>query len=160
MKSHTLISRLMAALLTASLLMQTQSALASGMATADLLVLAEGGNSMAQRTLGERFAMGIEGVIKDTNQAIFWWQQAADKGDAAAQYYLGQMYRQGVVVMQGWVQAHMWFSLVETSNKRTAAAMQRKKQAESNRQAAETNMTAEQIKEAQLLAQEWLAKHK
>lgn len=138
---------------------QTQSAFASGTATADLMILAEGGNSMAQRILGERFAMGTEGVNKDMNQAIFWWQKAADKGDTAAQYYLGQMYQQGVVVPQDRVQSYMWFSLAGSSRKETAAALQNKKLAETNKKAVAANMTPKQIKEAQALAQEWLAQH-
>lgn len=160
MKTRTLISRLMASLLIlACLSMQAQSAMASGTGTDDLMVLAEKGSSMAQRTLGERFAMGTEGVTKDMNQAVFWWQKAANKGDAVAQYYLGQVYSQGVAVPQDWVQSHMWFSLAASSKKETVAAMQQKKQAESSKKTAEANMTQKQIEEAQALAQEWLAKH-
>ena len=114
---------------------------------------------MSQRILGERFAMGTEGVTKDMNQAILWWQKAADKGDAVAQYNLGQVYFQGAGALQDLVQSHMWFSLAAASSKETVSARQHKKLAENNRKAVEANMTSRQIEEAQALAQEWLAKH-
>lgn len=138
---------------------QTQTASASGTSTSDLLVLAEGNNTMAQRILGERYALGIEGVTQDLNQAVFWLKKAADKGDAEAQYYLGYMYGQGLGVTQDWVQAHMWYSLVGTVSRKKIAA-QDKEQAEQNRKIAEANMTPKQIEEAQALASEWLAKYK
>ena len=160
MKTHTLILRLAIPLLIAFCLsVPTHIVLASGTSTADLKVLAEGGNPMSQRILGERLAMGTEGVTKDMSQAIFWWQKAADQGDAVAQYNLGQVYFKGARVQQDLVQAHMWFSLAASSSKETISAQQRKKLAESIRKSAEANMTPKQIEEAQALAQEWLAKH-
>ncbi len=114
---------------------------------------------MAQRILGERYALGIEGVTQDMNQAVFWLKKAADKGDAEAQYYLGYMYGRGLGITQDWVQAHMWFSLVGTASRKKIAA-QDKELAEQNRKLAETNMTPKQIEEAQALASDWLAKHK
>ena len=107
---------------------------------------------MAQRTLGERFAMGTEGVAKDMSQAILWWQKAADKGDAVAQYNPGQVYFHGAGALQDLDQSHMWFSLAAASSKETASARQYKKLAESNRKTVEANMTFKQIEEAQALA--------
>lgn len=159
MKTVTFLLRLTASLFIVACFIQTQIASASGMATSDLLVLAEGNNSMAQRVMGERFATGTYGVNKNMNQAVFWWQKAAERGDVMAQYYLGQIYRRGVVVLQDWVKAHMWFSLAETSNSKAAPA-QYKKVAENDRKATEANMTPEQIKAAQALAQEWRETHK
>ena len=161
MKINIFLSRLIASLfIFACLSMQVQSATASGMSTEDLLELAEGNSTMAQRILGERYAMGTDGVTRDMDQAVSWWQKAADKGDAQSQNYLGQAYSQGEGIAQDLVQAHMWFSLAETSNrKKTPAALQHKKEAENNRKAAEANMTPEQIKTAQALAQEWREKH-
>lgn len=161
MKTDTSLLRLIASLFIAACLsMQMQGAMASGTSTEDLLELAEGNNTMAQRILGERYAMGTDGVTKDVGQAISWWQKAADKGDTRSQNYLGQIYSQGEAVPQDMVQAHMWFSLAEKSTrKKSASALRYKKQAEANRKAAEAGMTPEQIKAAQALAQEWLAKH-
>ncbi len=138
---------------------QTQIATASGTSTSDLLVLAEGDNTMAQRILGERYALGIEGVTQDMDQAVFWFKKAANKGDAEAQQYLGYAYGRGLGVPQDWVQAHMWFSLVGKASRKKIAP-QDKELAELNRKFAETNMTPKQIEEAQALASEWLANHK
>ena len=132
---------------------------ASGTSTADLLVLAEGDNTMAQRTLGERYALGIEGVTQDLNQAVFWYKKAADKGDTEALQYLGYAYGQGLGVPQDWVQAHMWFSLVGTASRKKVAP-QHKELAERNRKLVETKMTPKQIEEAQALASDWMEKHK
>lgn len=140
------------AFLFVSLSVQTQSASASTIGTSakDLQFLAEGTNTMAQRVLGKRYAMGIEDVDQDINKAVFWLQKAADKGDAEAQYYLGKIYHHA---LQDLVQAHMWFSLIKTQRKGLAEL------AENNRKFTEAKMTPRQIEEAQVLASEWLAKH-
>ena len=142
----------------AGLSMQAQIASATGMTTPDLLALAETDNTMAQRMLGKRYALGGEDVAKDLEQAVFWYRKAAEKGNAEAQQYLGYAYGRGLGVAQDWVQAHMWFSLVLAPNKRITP--QSKAQAEKSIKFAETNMTPAQIEEAQALAEEWLAKHK
>lgn len=158
MKTKTLLS-ILALFLFVSLSVQTQSASASGMSTGDLLVLAEGDNTMAQRTLGKRYASGIEGVTQDLNQAVFWYTKAADKGDAEALQYLGYAYGRGLGVPQDWVQAHMWFNIAGTASMKKISP-QAREIAERSRVFAETNMTPKQIEEAQALANEWLAKHK
>ena len=138
---------------------QAQIASASGTSTADLLVLAEGDNTMAQRTLGERYAMGIKDVNQDLEQAVFWFKKAADKGDAVAQQYLGYAYSRGLGVQQDWIQAHMWYSVVGAISKKKIAP-QDKELAEQGRNLAETRMTPRQIEEAHTMASEWLEKHK
>jgi len=132
---------------------QIQSASAStiGTSTKDLKFLAEGNNTMAQRVLGKRYAFGIEDVERDIDKAVFWLQKAADKDDAEAQYYLGQVYQNS---LHDLVQAHMWFSLIRVQRKGLAV------QAEINKKAVETKMTPQQIEEAQTLASEWLKKHR
>lgn len=138
---------------------QAQIASASGTSTADLLVLAEGNNTMAQRTLGERYAMGTKDVNQDLEQAAFWFTKVADKGDAQAQQYLGFAYSRGLGVPQDWVQAHMWLSLAGAASKKKLAP-QDKELVEQTRKFAETKMTPKQIEEAQALVNEWLEKHK
>jgi len=137
---------------------QTQIASATGMATPELLALAEAGSTMAQRNLGKRYALGSKDVTKDLNQAVLWYTKAADKGDAESQQYLGYAYGRGLGVTQDWVQAHMWFSLVGASSRKIVP--QEKEQAEQNRKFVETKMTPAQIEEARVMAREWLEKHK
>lgn len=160
MKTQTLKLRLAAfMLLTLGLSVSPHAVLASGTSMNDLMALAKNGNTMAQRTLGERFAMGAEGAPKDMSQAVFWWQKAADDGDAMSQFNLGMVYLRGIGAPQDMVRAHMRFSLAVTLSKETASGTQGKRLAENERGAAESRMTAGQIEEAKVLAQEWLAKH-
>ena len=142
-----------------SLAVQTQIASATGMAIPELLALAEADNTMAQKALGKRYALGSEDVTRDLSQAVFWYTKAADKGDAEAQQYLGYAYGRGLGVPQDWVQAHMWFNLVGKVSRKKVAP-QEKEQAEQNRKFVETKMTLKQIEEAQTMANEWLEKHK
>lgn len=146
--------------LLAALLGLSGNALASGTSTADLRVLAERGSSVAQRTLGERFATGTKGAPKDMGQAIFWWKMAADNGDPMAQFNLGMACLHGAGAPQDRVRAHMWFSLAAASGKMTVSGQHSKKMAENEKKAIETDMVSGQIEESQALARAWLAQHK
>ena len=79
---------------------------------------------------------------------------AADQGQPQGLYNLAHMYRDGVGVQQDHVQAHLWFNLAagrfSVDEKRAAAAKDRDNVA--------TKMNAEQIVEAQRLAQHWKPK--
>ena len=86
----------------------------------------------------------------DYSTALQLWQPLAEQGDAIAQSNLGVMYEFGLGVPQDYVQAHMWFDL---------AAEQGSKKAQKNRDTAASQMTPDQIAEAQRLAREWMAKH-
>ena len=50
-----------------------------------------------------------EGVAQDDAQALVWFRNAADQGNADAQYSLGVMYRDGQGVAQDNAQALVWF---------------------------------------------------
>jgi len=79
-----------------------------------------------------------------------WWRLAAEQGDAGAQYNLGRIYATGRGVPQDIVLAHMWSHL---------AALQGHEQAQHRRDIAASQMTPDQIAEAQRMAREWMAKH-
>lgn len=157
MQIRTLAPYIATFLLIAGLSLQAQSALASGTSSADLQALAEKGSKMAQRALGQRYAVGARGLPQDMNQAIYWLQKAAERGDGPAQYTLGLIYGQGTGIQQDWVQAHMWFSLAGAPEKEIPQA--NREIAEQGRKVAEANMTAAQIEEARALASAWLAQH-
>ena len=158
MKIRTLVSFIASILLIAGLSLQAPSALASGTSSADLKVLAERGSTMAQRVLGKRYAMGVRGLDQDMNQAVYWLQKAADRGDGEAQYMLGVIYSQGFGIQQDWVKAHMWFTLAGSSM--MEVPQKDREIAENNRKAVEAKMTPKQIEEAQALAGKWLDEHK
>jgi TPR repeat protein len=93
-----------------------------------------------------------QGVPQDDAQAVAWWRQAAEQGDADAQYSLGLAYSLGRGVPQDYVEAHKWFNLAAS---RVSAEIQ-KTFAES-RDAVAEKMTPTQIAEAQTLARAWHA---
>jgi TPR repeat protein len=93
------------------------------------------------------------GVPQDYVEAARWYRLAAEQGDAQAQYNLGLAYARGEGVTQNVVDAHMWFNLAaarfpanDTRN-RTAAVK--------NRDAVASEMSSEQLAEAQKRAREW-----
>ncbi|OWV72160.1 hemagglutinin [Rhizobium sp. R634] len=56
---------------------------------------ARGGDALALFEIGARYSDGRNGVTVDQKQAASWYQLAADKGFAPAQYRLGSMYEKG-----------------------------------------------------------------
>jgi TPR repeat protein len=52
-----------------------------------LFDLAKQGNADAQNNLGAVYANN-KGTLKDAKQAVYWYQKAADQGQAKAQYNL------------------------------------------------------------------------
>ncbi len=110
------------------------------------LKAAEQDDTRAQFIIAEMYAKG-QGVPQDDKQAASWYLKAADHGFPKAQYTVGLMYAKGQGVAQDFIQAHKWLSL--------AGDM-----AVNSKNWVEERMTPEQIKKAQVLAQEWLAKYK
>jgi uncharacterized protein len=64
--------------------------------------------SHAQYQLGLMYYKG-QGVAQDYKQAAFWYQKAADQGNANGQYNLGVMYDNGRGVAQDYKQAAFWY---------------------------------------------------
>lgn len=110
------------------------------------LKAAEQDDTRAQFAIAERYARG-KGVPQDDKQAASWYLKAADHGFPKAQFTVGLMYAKGQGVPQDFIQAHKWLSLAGDI-------------AISSKGWIEEKMTPEQIKKAQVLAQEWLAKYK
>ena len=145
--------------------------------------LAEQGNEEAQLFLGKMYMIG-QGVLKDPAQALKYFKASASKGNADAQFFLGSMYLLpqtdigegvkwlrisaeqgnqdaqwllGKTYMQGakeltrdLVQAEMWLRLASNKNLEFY-------QSELN--AAERQMTADQIAKGKALAEAWKPKH-
>jgi localization factor PodJL len=63
-----------------------------------LLDAAKGGDPLALFEIGARYSDGRGGVTADPKEALSWYQLAADKGFAPAQYRLGSMYEKGTGV--------------------------------------------------------------
>jgi TPR repeat protein len=86
-----------------------RQAFQSGLAASSgLAALAQGGDAVAERELGEKYASG-RGATQDFALAAQWFRKAADQGDALAQNRLGEMYRAGRGVGRDDTQAAAWF---------------------------------------------------
>ena len=106
--------------------------------------LAEQGDARAQTGLGGLYYNG-QGVPRDYAEAAKWVRKAGEQGYAQAQAYLGVMYWNGEGVPKDTVLAYMWLYL--------AAAQE--PDAVGKRDVAASQMTADEIAEAQRLAREW-----
>jgi TPR repeat protein len=73
---------------------------------ADILVLAQQGNPVAQRQIGQYY--GEQGLVKESNE---WFLKAALQGDARAQYMMGVHYTFGMGVELNPQEAGKWFLL-------------------------------------------------
>lgn len=65
---------------------------------------------MVQNKLGICYYIG-QGVARDYVQAVYWWRQAAEQGNAYAQYSLGICYAKGLGVERDSEQAEYWKNL-------------------------------------------------
>ena len=66
---------------------------------------------MAQYNLGVMYYEG-RGVAQNYQQALSWYQKAANQGVAGAQYNLGLIYATGQGVAQDFQQAKAWWQKV------------------------------------------------
>jgi TPR repeat protein len=108
------------------------------------------GLAAAQFNLGTLFANG-RGVPQNDAEAVNWYRKSAEQGYTLAQYNIGLMYYSGRSVSQDKVQAYMWLTL---------AAKRGAKFAERVRDISASQMTPDQIAEAQRLAREWTEEHR
>ena len=85
------------------------------------------------------------GVPQNYSDAVSWFRQAADRGDADAQNNLGFMFLYGRGVARDYVSAHLWFDLAASGGKTSAV---------SARDLVAAKMTPVQVAEAQKRARE------
>jgi len=111
------------------------------------------GNPSAQSMLGFIHFRG-QGVSQDYAVAARWFELAANQGQADAQGRLGAMYFNGQGVPQDYVTAYMWFYLAAS---RLSDADLRDLAVKGRARAA-TQLTPNQLAEAQRLAREWEAR--
>jgi hypothetical protein len=116
---------------------------------------AEQGEAIAQFNLGVMYSEG-DSVPQDKAEAEKWYRRAADQGHPQAQYNLGLWHAQGEDGTPDNVRAYMWFNLAAAGF--PTGEIRSRSLAASSRDAVATNMTSEQIAEAQRLAREWKPK--
>jgi len=67
--------------------------------TPDLMVKAKNGDSYSQYAIGECYAWGL-GVEKNPQEALLWWEKAADNGFLTARVNLGKLYEFGYLLKE------------------------------------------------------------
>jgi hypothetical protein len=109
----------------------------------DIRKAAEGGDALAQFYLAEIYERGI-GVPQDCSEAAKWYRKAAEQGEPVAQLGLANLCLRGEGVTQDYVQAYRWLNV---------AAAQVHTKAANQSEVLKSNMSGEQIAEAQRLFQ-------
>lgn len=119
------------------------------------LPLANGGDAGGQLGLATMYDEG-NGVPQNYAEAAKWYRKAADQGYPAAQVNLGLMYGMGQGVLQDYVEAHKWLNLA--ASRAPASEADTRNRASSGRDLIASQMTTQQMAEAQKLAREWKPK--
>jgi TPR repeat protein len=114
--------------------------------------LAAQGNAGAQFALGKMYVHG-HGVPQDDAEALKWYRLAVEQGNADAQSNLGVMCLMGQGVPQDYVEAHKCFNLA--ASRFSASDAENRDKAVQARDSLASQMTPEQLAEAQKLAREW-----
>lgn len=104
------------------------------------------GHPIAQYFLGNIYRNG-EGVIADEKEALKWYLLAADQNVPEAQNNLGYMYSNGQGTAKNYLLSHMWFSISLINDNLGA---------QQARQFIESEMSKEQIEQANQMARNWL----
>jgi TPR repeat protein len=90
-------------------------------------------------------------VQQDFAQAAKWFRQAAQRGHVQAQHDLGMLYHEGQGVEKDPRWAYYWIKV---------AALQGDDKAEESLKKVSVGMSADQVREAERQAAEWMAKAK
>ena len=109
---------------------------------------AEQGDALAQGNLGIAYTNG-EGAVQDHTEAVKWFRRAAEQGESQSQGLLGVAYGIGRGVTQDVVYSHMWFNISLSLGNDIG---------KKGRDMIATQMTPEQIVEAQKMARECVRK--
>ena len=114
---------------------------------------AEQEDALARINLGFMYEGGL-GVPQDDAEAVRWYRQAAEQEHALARFRLGFMYRDGKGVPQSDVQAYQWFTSVVSGLSSSERDRDLRDSAARLRSEVASNMTPEQVAEAERLASE------
>ena len=105
------------------------------------------GDDVAQYNLGQLYREG-EGVVLDAQEAVRWFRLSAKKGNFKSQNNLGMMYADGLGVSKNLTKAHAWFNMAASQGDDLAAE---------NRANVASEMTLQQIEQAQRWAKQCMA---
>lgn len=85
-----------------------------------ILESARQGYAPAQNSMGDACLNGSYGVEEDCSEAAKWYLEAAEQGDADAQYSLGKLYAEGSGVNQNFSEALQWWLKAASHGERSA----------------------------------------
>ncbi|MBW2505186.1 MAG: sel1 repeat family protein [Deltaproteobacteria bacterium] len=108
------------------------------------VIEAEQGDEFVQCNLGVMYEKGL-GVPQDYKEAAKWFLKAAEQGNVNAQTNLGVMYFEGKGVLQSYEDSYAWLVIAAASGNEVAIE---------NFEIAQMNMSPEQIKRGQQIANE------
>lgn len=108
----------------------------------------EGDDANIDDIAREKFNRAFEAAVAGSfREAYRGYLDLAEAGNAVSQYYLGKMYLKGSGTLQDFCLAHMWFNLAASQDLKKAALQLEK---------LTSQMTAEQLAEAQKMARDWV----
>jgi hypothetical protein len=110
---------------------------------------ATAGSARALNNLGLMY-MDLQIRPKDFAKGVEYLRMAAERGNGRAMYNLGRAYRDGKGVEQDYAQAHAWFNLSSSAGVERGTEYA---------QDLESNMDADERREAQRLEDEWRRTH-
>jgi putative methionine-R-sulfoxide reductase with GAF domain len=116
----------------------------------ELLQLADEGDAAAQFALGVRYEMG-SGVPQDDQEAVRWFNKAAEQDDPGAQGALGAYYWAGRGIPADPVKAYFWSILAEAGGDEAS---------KSRAGLLASRLNPSQILYAQQQANDWMAQHR
>ena len=109
------------------------------------MLAADKGDSISQQNLGAAYWLG-EGVPKNYDKAITYWQMAADQGEVESQYRIGLAYQDNKSVSKNDLEAYKWFLLASANGH---------KKANEEIPLLETKLSPQQITAGRRFAAEW-----
>ncbi|MGL4916319.1 MAG: tetratricopeptide repeat protein, partial [Aeromonas allosaccharophila] len=109
---------------------------------------AQQGHILAQYTYGEMLRLG-QGGKEDYALALKQYRLAAQQGDRQAQYRMGTLREEGLGAPRNRMHAYSWLSLAATEGMPEAVKA---------RDELETEMTQQEVKQAQKLSEHWFGK--
>ena len=115
-----------------------------------LLLVVSLGVDFAAAEDAELFYKGVQAFrARDYDEAVSWFEKAAEQGDGEAQFLLGRMYYDGNSLTVNFVTAYKWFVIASQSAVPVASRY---------RDGLAHEMKEDQIAEGQRQAEDWLAR--
>ncbi len=113
----------------------------------------------ALKNMAEIYTHGLGGVRPDMKKAFGLYLNAANLGDAAAQFFVGHFFANGLGTPKNSVQALMWFDIVTEKRSVPLAEFQSMAaQAQLTATKLRAEMTREEIQKSILLKNQWKPK--